>query len=74
MREQELDKFVGKLVRVLDFENEENVGFFYKIKDHKTHEHGIENLHSIKTGYYLSRFGRCGIDYRKSHIKKIQLK
>lgn len=72
MKECELDKFVNKLVKVTDFENEEFQGFLLKIIDSKTYQHGMEQLHAIRSGYHLARLGRGGIDFRKSHIKTIK--
>lgn len=75
MKEQEIDKYIGKFIKVTDFENSENVGKLYKIVNSRTHRNGCEMLHAINKGYYLETPNGvyAGIDYRQSHIKKINI-
>ena len=72
MKEQELDKFVGKFVKITDFENDVNYGKLYKIKDHIVNRYNEGEIHSINNGYFLEGYTK-NIDYRKSHIKKIEI-
>ena len=72
MKEQELDKYVGKFVRITDFENEKYNGCLYKIINGKFKVNGIEQLACMNKGYILDR-GYCYHNYRKSHIKKIEV-
>lgn len=74
MKEEELDKYLGKLVKVKDFEGEEKIGYFYKIENHEVAEHPVgQYFVPINKGYFLD----CPLDmnmcYRKSHIKKINI-
>jgi hypothetical protein len=70
MKEQELDRYVGCIVIITDFEKEKNCGLLYKIKDGIVYRNGQKEFHSISNGYFLE--GK-NIDYRKSHIKKIEI-
>lgn len=73
MKEQEIDKYIGKVVKVKDFENDESVGILYKIENHEVVDYRLNQYYMpINKGYYLE----CGLSklnmcYRKSHIKKI---
>lgn len=73
MKEQEIDKYIGKVVKVKDFENDEYVGILYKIENHEVVDYYLNQYYMpINKGYYLecgpSKLNLC---YRKSHIKKI---
>lgn len=72
MKEQELDKYVGEFVKITDFENDVNFGTLYKIKNHIVSRYNTEEIHSVKDGYFLECLKK-NIDYRKSHIKKIEI-
>ena len=72
MKEEKIDKYLGKLVVVVDFESEPKRGILYKIENHEVIDHPIgQYFVPINKGYYLD----CPLDYnmcyRKSHIKKI---
>lgn len=74
MKEQEIEKYIGKLVKIKDFENDERVGILYKIENHEVVGHSLDQYFvPINRGYYLD----CPLDknmvYRKSHIKKINI-
>ena len=74
MKEEELNKYIGELVKVKDFENENKVGYLYKIENHEVVDHPLgQYFVPINNGYYLD----CPLDksmvYRKSHIKKINI-
>ena len=70
MKEEELDKYVGKFVKITDFENETIYGTLYKVKDGVCLIGKLKELCAISNGYLLR--GRINIVYRKSHIKKIE--
>ena len=72
MKEQDLDKYVGEFVKITDFENDINYGKLYKIKDGIVNRNGQKEFHSINNGYFLESYTKR-IDYRKSHIKKIEI-
>ena len=48
MKEQELDKYVGKYVKIIDFLNCTELGTLYKIQDGKIYRHGQDEFMSIK--------------------------
>ena len=76
MKEQDIDKFVGKKVTITDIDGDTEYGYLYKIVDHYVEQDRLHVPHAVKNGYYLHKFYLKyggGIDYRKSHIKKIQL-
>lgn len=72
MKEQDLDKYVGEFVKITDFENDINYGVLYKIKDGIVNRNGQKEFHSFSNGYFLEGYTK-NIDYRKSHIKKIEI-
>lgn len=72
MKEQELDEYIGKFVKITDFENDVNFGTLYKIKDNIVTRYGEQEIHSINNGYFLEGWKK-NTDYRKSHIKKIEI-
>ena len=72
MKEQDLDKYVGEFVKITDFENEPFFGTLYKIKDGVVERNGQKEFHSINNGYFLEGW-KSGYDFRKSHIKKIEI-
>ena len=72
MEEIELDKYLGKIVEVTDFEKEKYDGILLKIKDGIVIDYPINDyLCSIKDGYMLMRTNGNYV-YRRSHIKKIR--
>lgn len=72
MKEIDIDKYIGKFVKIIDFEKDINYGKLYKIKDGIINRNGQQEFHSINNGYFLESYTK-GIDYRKSHIKKIEI-
>lgn len=72
MKEEQLDKFIGKLVEITDFENDKWTGKLYKIVKSKSDSLYGELFHNVSNGYYLEGTRIGGIDFRKSHIKKIR--
>ena len=72
MKEQELDKYIGKFVKITDFANDINYGTLYKIKDGIVNRRGQEEFMNISNGYFLECWTK-NIIYRKSHIKKIEI-
>ena len=76
MKEQDLDTFVGKKVKVTSFDNDVQFGLLYKIVESYIPDDKFQIPHAIRNGYYLHRYFTAyggGIDYRRSHIKKIEL-
>lgn len=71
MKEQELDKYVEKIVRLTDTDNDTHEGKFYKIIDGKFKVNGLEQIACINKGYVLDK-NYCWYNLRKSHIKKIE--
>lgn len=72
MKEQELDKYIGKYVTLIDFTNTVEKGILYKIVNGKFTRNNKEKYTPINNGYFLDRNFNGGICYRKSHIKKIK--
>ena len=72
MKEQYLDKFVGEFVKITDLENDVNYGKLYKITNSIVNRYGEQEIHAINNGYFLEGYTK-NIDYRKSHIKKIEI-
>ena len=73
MKEQELDKYLGKYIELVDFTNEKQIGILHKIIDNKININHREEFMPIKNGYCLERELDSNICYRKSHIKKISV-
>lgn len=75
MKEEKLDKYLGKLVKVKDFDNEEKVGYLYKIENYEVVNHKLDHYYApMNKGYYLDcPFDVYNVCYRKSHIKKINI-
>lgn len=69
MKEQELDKYLGKMVEIVDCDNEVEQGELHKIVDFI--DQTTREMHSINNGYYLKIFNKrfAGCDYRKSHME-----
>ena len=72
MKEQDLDKYLNKFVKITDIDNMSYKGVFYKIVDGKFKINGFEQFTCINKGYVLDR-GYCYYSLRKSHIKKIEI-
>jgi len=71
MKEIELDKYVGCTVKVVDFENDINIGVLYKVVDHSIEGKTQIGACAINKGYLLECPSKS-ICYRQSHIKKIK--
>ena len=71
MKEEQLDKYVGKFVKITDFANCIEFGTLYKIQDGIVNRYGEEFV-NISNGYFLECWTK-NICYRKSHIKKIEI-
>ena len=72
MKEIELDKYVGKRVELIDFQNKIHEGSFYKIENGRWKRNGTEYQSMINNGYVLDRNDSL-LALRKSHIKKIRV-
>lgn len=72
MKEIELDKYVGKRVELVDFQNKIHEGVFYKITNGWWKRNGTEYQTMINKGYVLDR-NDCFLNLRQSHIKKIRV-
>ena len=72
MKEQDIDKYIGKFVGITDFNNDVNHGILHKIKDGIANTDGRKYFCNINKGYFLEGDTKY-ICYRKSHIKKIEI-
>lgn len=70
MKEIEIDKYVGKIVTVIDCDGYNYLGKLYKVKDHFIIGRPQMDACAVKNGYYLEtkHYNTC---FCKSHIKKI---
>lgn len=71
MKEEEIDKFLGKDVEITFTNNQKHKGYLCRIVNSKTSTKGYEELHAINKGYAILRTNGSWLDFRKSHIKKI---
>ena len=73
MKEQEIDEYLGKVVRVIDFENEIKDGKLYKVVNHIVQNYELKDyIVPTKDGYFLKALHGQSRGYCKSHIKRIE--
>lgn len=76
MRKEQLIPFIGKNVKITEWNGQVQYGKLHRIIDRYIPGDNFRIPHAINNGWYLDMYYRTyggGIDYRSSHIKKIEL-